>query len=240
MNARVLTLLVLAACGNAPAPQPTVATIAPPASASAAPSSSACAEDDYVPEPAWSGERVALPAAPMLPSAPEKDGDAFTVFGAVHRLNARFRDPALDADIVVIGYIIDTNLPRAPKCAIHSPGKANPSGCDPETPEFRIADAKDATAPYVRVLGWASSFAQVYGAMLQYKSAGAQPYQDVLWNIPVPNPLPAVGAKVKVTGRYRTRFFLGGASTYDPLHGILSAKTIEQLERAPAPATLGK
>ena len=238
---RVLVCFALVACGNAPAPapQPVVATIAPPASASAAPPSS-CAEEEYTPEPAWSGAAVALPAPPTLPRTPEKEGEAFTVFGAVHRLNARFRDPALDGDVAIIGYIVDTNLSRAPKCAIHSPNKATPSGCDPETPEFRIADAKDASAPYVRVLGWASTFAQVNGAMLQYKRAGAQPYYDALWNVVVPNPLPAVGAKVRVTGRYGARFALGPVTLRDPSHGIMTMKAIEWIEQAPAAATLGK
>lgn len=55
----------------------------------------------------------------------------------------------------------------------------------------------------------------------------------------LPNPLPAVGAKVKVTGTYDITFTkAAGGAAVNPKVGILSAETVEYLEPAPAAAVL--
>lgn len=219
-------LLGLFSCGGpAPPAQPApVATRALPAP------EVDCGIDPYVAHPAWSGPKPVLPAPPVLSGAPKKAGDAYTVFGAINQLHM---DPApLAKDIVIVGVIVDTNLVRAPACALHRTGKADPAGCVTEIPAFRIADGAGEKQS-IAVMGWASNFSNVFEASV------TQPWVDTNWAVRVPAPLPAVGAKVKVTGRYGMSFTKSstGIST-DPRNGIMTFGAIEVLEPAPQPVKL--
>jgi hypothetical protein len=236
-----------AACGPSAVPVAPKAT--PVASAdprlSKAPDAK-CEGEAYVPRPAWSGRKPTVPPPPVLPDRPVKVGDAYTVHGAVRALHDRFDTKPIAGDISIVGVIVDTNLARAPKCALHKTGIADPKGCVTEIPTFTIADdAADPNAPRIRAMGWASNFANVFTANATYDKLSAPPgpasaYRDELWAVVVPYPLPAVGAKVKVTGRYGVNFEKSstGLST-DPEMGLFTVRAVETLERAPKPAKLG-
>jgi hypothetical protein len=64
-------------------------------------------------------------------------------------------------------------------------------------------------------------------------------YTDAFWGVELPNPLPAPGARVRVTGVYGRSFALAssGAET-DPFMGLLTYRSLEQIEPAPELATL--
>jgi len=173
-------------------------------------------------------------------------GDAYTVFGAVHALHSRFGAADLQRDVTIEGYIVDTNLDRAPKCALHKTGIADPFGCRSEIPTFTIADESDDRSDMkIRVMGWASDFSNVFEAYVKYKSlavvvAPSAPYIDTIWKVAVPYPLPAVGAKVRVTGRYASSFTLDSSGIEvdpDPGRGILTLTTCVTMELAPKPAS---
>ena len=68
---------------------------------------------------------------------------------------------------------------------------------------------------------------------------GEAEYSDQVWGVPIPNPLPAKGAKAKVTGTYSVNFTMSsGGAEADPIMGILTYGGIEYLEKAPELATL--
>ncbi len=180
-----------------------------------------------------------LPPVPTLSTAAMRQGDAFTVRGALHALHARPRDPLLERPITIVGVIVDTNLPRADKCALHRAGRADPPNCVAEIPAFTIAD--DATSPTkIRALGWASNFANAYEAFLKYRGRATAPaklYPDELWAVDVPFPLPAIGAKVRVTGRYGAIFERASSGiVIDRDFGIITVDKVETLEAATSPA----
>ncbi len=164
-------------------------------------------------------------------------GDSYTVAGAVHTLRS-LNQRDLQNRVSIVGYIVETNLARAPKCALHRTAHADPPGCVSEIPTFSIADDKAADAqPRIRVMGWASSFANVYEAYLAYQQPHASPLQDALWATDLPNPLPAVGAKVKLTGRYATSFTRSSnAVVRDEQMGIFTVERTDVLEPAAASA----
>jgi hypothetical protein len=65
-------------------------------------------------------------------------------------------------------------------------------------------------------------------------------YIDTIWGVAVPYPLPAVGAKVRVTGRYASSFMLESSRVEvhpDPERGILTLRTCVTMELAPKPAS---
>jgi hypothetical protein len=158
-------------------------------------------------------------------------GDAYTVYGAVHTLHSVGHAGDLASPITIVGVIVDTNLARANKCALHHTGRADPPTCPPsETPAFTIAD--DVTSPTrIRVLGWASNFANAYEAYLSYRSHPSTPYVDELWATTVPNPLPAVGAIVKVTGHYGATFGRSSMGVVsDQRSGILTYDSITYVQ----------
>ena len=205
-------------------------------------------EDAYKPLPAFSGKKASLPAVPTLPSTPIKQGDAFTVYGAVHHLNSSIHGADVTTkEITIVGWIVDSNMQTVDKCAIHSTGKKDPDGCVTPIPSFSLGDTKeakgDAKLPKIRVLGWASNFANVFDAVDKYKNLKAAPTEkevvtDELWAVPIPYPLPAVGAKVKVTGKYGVNFGKSSAGIEsDPMNGIMTYTKIEVLEPAPEPAS---
>ncbi len=207
-------------------------------------------DNPYKPQPAWSGKAASLPAPPTLPSTPLKNGDAYTVYGAVHQLRSMMhaKDVTSPPAISIVGYIVDSNIPRAPDCAIHKTGKADPEGCTPEVPSFWIADNKDDTKGLkVRVVGWARNFAVIYDAMQMYKKVkpGEQPTDkqvvtDDMLNVPLPFPLPAVGAQVKITGAYNVAKTVVSDMVSEPTGGVMALQKMDTLQPAPEPAKFAK
>jgi hypothetical protein len=208
-----------------------------------------CGKEEAKYEPAKaSTTSVSLPAVPSVPSKPVKDGDSYTVWGASYSLRNRVHTKEVaDTKITVVGYIIKTNLGDAPECAVHPAGKADPEGCRAPIPTFWIADSKDADVKdAMKVMGFASNYAQLYDAIKAFDSPtkkelepGEAEYSDQVWGVPVPNPLPAVGAKAKVTGTYSVNFTMSsGGAEADPIMGILTYGGIEYLEEAAELSTL--
>lgn len=203
---------------------------------------SGCGGDDnpYKPQPAWSGRHASLPSPPSLPNTPIKSGDAYTVYGAVHQLRSLLHGKDVTANpISIVGYIVDSNIPRAPDCAVHKTGKADPDGCNPEVPSFWIADDKGNTkGPKIRAVGWARNFAVIFDAMKEYKKVkpGEQPKEPVtddMLNVQVPFPLPSVGAKVKLTGAYNIAKTVVSDMVSEPSGGVITPSKVETLEPAP-------
>src|SRR5579859_6302766 len=100
-------------------------------------------DEPYKVSPAWSGKHASLPAVPQLPTSPVKVGDSFTVYGAIHHLKSRIHSAEVTTkDISITGYIVDSNIPTAPACAVHPTGKKDPDGCVTDIPTFWISDSK--------------------------------------------------------------------------------------------------
>jgi hypothetical protein len=193
-----------------------------------------------------------LPTPPAIPQVSAKVGDAYTVAGVSHHLRSRIHSAEVTkASITILGYIVEENIATAPGCAVHKIGKKDPDDCPPagapaiEIPSFWIADTKGAgkDAPRIRVLGWAKNYATVYEAMEKYKrikeikDPAKDFFKDDIWSVDVPFPLPAVGAKVKVTGKYG--FSFSKASTgmvSDPVNGVMTYEKMEVVEQAPEKA----
>jgi hypothetical protein len=211
--------------------------------------------DKYKATPAYSGQKASLPAVPPLPTNPIKVGDSYTIFGAIHHLRSRYHSAEVTSkDISLTGYIVDSNIPSAPACAVHPTGKKDPDDCKSDIPSFWIADTKtvDKTGQKIRVMGWASNFANVFDAMKKYKDLKEPPkhpatpdqagkpgmlVNDELWAVEIPYPLPAVGAKVKVTGRYGVIFGKSSAGLVtDPTSGVMTYGSMDTLEPPTAPA----
>jgi hypothetical protein len=205
-------------------------------------------EDPYKATPAWSGRKVNLPAVPALPAITIKQGDAYTVAGAIHQLNSNLHGPEVTAkEISIVGYIVDMNTSRAPLCSIHKTGKADPDDCKwsngkgIEIPTIWIADGKTDAKPRIRVMGWASNYANIFDANEKYKDLKAAPeekdqWKDELWAVAPPFPLPNVGAKIKVTGKYGVNFGRASAGIEaDPFDGTMTYTKIEYLEPPPTP-----
>lgn len=202
-------------------------------------------EQPYQPKPAFSGRKANLPAVPTLPSKARKQGDVYTVWGLTHDLRSRVHSEEVNGKkVTVVGYIVKTNLGDAPKCAVHKTGKADPPDCNAPVPSFAIADDKNETKEMIEVMGWASNFAQIYSMIeeIDRKPKGKESeakLTDEFWGQELPNPIPNVGAKVKVTGTYGVTFTksTGGAAA-NPKYGILTAEQIEYLEPPPEKAYL--
>ncbi len=197
----------------------------------------------YTPKPAYTGPRPLLPSPDRYVPRQIKVGDAYTAWGAVHHLHSRVhRDEVNGKRISVVGYIVKTNYDAAPRCAVHRTGKGDPAGCRAPIPSFSIADEKGNTERAIDVMGWASNFAQVFTmieAIDRAPPGKTATLVDEFWGAPLPNPLPSVGAKVRVTGTYAVTFTkaTGGAAA-NATAGILTAEAIETLEPAPAKAIL--
>jgi hypothetical protein len=147
--------------------------------------------------------------------------------------------------ITIIGTIVKTNYDLAPACAVHRTGKADRAGCVSPVPSFFIADEKGETQTVIEVMGWASNFAQLFTLIDAIDRApkdkeGEVRLIDEFWGMKLPNPVPAVGARVNVTGVYGVTFTkaTGGAAA-NPRHGIMTAERIEYVtppsERARLP-----
>jgi hypothetical protein len=232
---------IVCACG-APAPEAPVTPASSAGPAATAPIASSTSrgegcEDDYRAAAAPSGEKPELPPIPEIATAAKKSGDAFTVFGATHALRSRFESAEVTkGEITVVGWIVDSNVARAPKCAWHKTGVADPEGCATEIPAFVIADEKDTKPddpkkPHIKVLGWARNFAAVFDATARYKGLKAPPkplYKDEMWSVDVPFPIPAAGTKVKVKGRYGFLFTKSSTGVVsDPKNGVLTYTSLE-------------
>lgn len=135
----------------------------------------------------------------------------------------------------LVGYVIGTNLLEAPPCSFHARGVSDPEGCPlVALPAFWLADS--ATTPLLestRVVGWASNYAQIHDA--------AKTTTDVFdsnWRRPLPRPLPAPGAKVKVLGRFGSSIRTETGVESDSYGGIILSSSVETLERAPTPEAI--
>jgi hypothetical protein len=210
------------------------------------------ADEPYKPAPAWSGRAPSLPTPPQINAAPVKVGDAYTIAGASHHLRSRMHSTEVTKNsISITGYIVDDSFSNAPSCAIHKVGKKDPDDCPPagsppiEIPSFWIADTKAAgkDAPRIRVLGFAKNVATVYEAMEKYnklkeiKDPAKDLFKDDIWSVDVPFPIPAVGAKVKVTGKYGFTFSKSSTGLVsDPVNGVITYEKVEVIEPAPEKA----
>ena len=211
---------------------------------------SGCGGDDnpYKPQQAWSGKKPNIPAPAALPTTPLKGSDgAYTIYGAIHQLRSLMHAKDVTANpISITGYIVDSNVSRAPDCAVHKTGKADPPNCDAEIPSFWIADDKGNTKGLkIRVVGWARNFAVVYDAMVAYNKVKAgdqpkEPVNDDILNVAVPFPVPSVGAKVRITGSYNTSKTVGSQMAADPQGGVLALQKMDTVEPAPQPAAFSK
>jgi hypothetical protein len=202
-------------------------------------------EEPYKPKPAVSGKKANLPAVPTLPQKVKKVGDAYTVWGVTHDLRSRVHSEEVNGKkISIVGYIVKTNYKDAPPCAIHKTGKGDPADCKSPVPTFSIADEKAETKDMIDVMGWSSNFAQMFSMIEGIDKApegkeNEVKLQDEFWGMDLPNPLPNIGAKVKVSGTYAITFTkaTGGAAA-NPKYGIMTVEKIEYLEPPPERATL--
>ena len=65
--------------------------------------------------------------------------------------------------------------------------------------------------------------------------------QDEVWNSDIPYPIPNVGEKVKVTGRYGTTSAKASSGLVtDPQNGVLTYSSLEVLEPPTEPAAFSK
>jgi len=209
-------------------------------------STAGCGGDDnpYKPAPAWSGKKASLPAPPSPPSTPIKGADgSYTIYGAIHQLRSLLHPKDVTANpISITGYVVDSNIGRAPKCSIHKTGKADPADCKMEVPSFWISDNKgDMKGPKVRVVGWARNYAVICDAMKAYSKLkpGEQPkdpIMDDILNVQLPLPLPAIGAKVKITGAYNVAKTVVSDMVSEPSGGVMALQKMETVEAAPSPA----
>jgi hypothetical protein len=207
-------------------------------------------EEPYQPKPASTAPKANLPPVPTLPALQKKIGADYTVRGASHDLNSAVHGAAITAKAIsIVGYIVKTNYADAPECAVHEAGKADPPDCKAPVPTFWIADDKglDAAASArgaMQVMGWASNFARVYSMIQEIGKSPADKQatiemMDDFWGVKVPAPLPAVGAKVRVTGNYGVTFTkASGGAAADPRMGILTYQSMEVLEPAAEAASL--
>lgn len=197
-------------------------------------------DEPYKAAPAWSGKKANMPAPPQLPNSPIKAGDAYTIFGASHHLKSRIHDKEVTAkDITIQGYIVESNIPNAPACAIHKTGKGDDEKCKTEIPSFYIADSKGEAKAKIRVIGFARNFPVIFDAMEKYKGLKEPPKElikDDQWQVDVPFPLPAVGAKVKITGKYGFSSTKASGLVTDPMYGVMTYGKMEYLEPSPEPA----
>ena len=209
-------------------------------------------DEPYKAAPTWSGRSPGLPSPPAINQAPVKTGDSYTIAGASHHLRSRIHGTEVTkAPISIVGYIVEENISTAPSCAIHKVGKKDPDDCPPagspaiEIPSFWIGDSKGAAkdAPRIRVLGWAKNYATVFEAMEKYnklkeiKDPAKDLFKDDIWSVDVPFPLPAVGAKVKITGKYGFSFSKSSTGLVsDPINGVMTYEKMEVLEPAPEKA----
>jgi len=215
---------------------------------------SGCREKEitYTPKPAYSGKKANLPAVPTLPNKAKKEGDAYTVWGAIHDLRNEVHTKDFEGkEVTIVGFIVKTNYanacadekqqgeneePCVPKCAVHKQGKADPEGCIAPIPAFWIAesaDEKDFRTKAIPAKGWASNFAAL-GSMVEEIDAKEDKAEllDTYTQAKLPNPLPNVGAKVRITGNYGvTAATSSRGSESNPRTGIIKVTKLEYVEK---------
>lgn len=203
-----------------------------------------CGGDEvkYNPRPAPSA-KASLPPVPNVPKTPVKDGENYTIWGASYYFrSAVHRKEVLGQRLSLKGFISHTNLLDAPECAVHEPGKADPADCKTVPPMFWICDSKDAKdEDCIQVMGWASNYAQLYGAIEEAKKAkegDKVEYMDTFLAKPIPYPIPAAGAEVVATGQYAGTYSTSLGTEANPIMGILTLEKLEYVTPAPEPATL--
>jgi hypothetical protein len=178
-----------------------------------------------------------LPAAPQVPDRLLRQGDAYTVYGASLRLRSQRQHPEMKgAEISVTGIIGKSNLSEAPRCALHQSGVADPEGCEAPVPTFWLCDTLDAPlSDCIRVIGWASNYAQIWDAILESRKPGSEPRVDDFWGQVIPLPIPQKGAKIIITGSYGFVFSGAtlGVAEFDPIMGILSYKQHQWIQPPP-------
>jgi len=214
-------------------------------------------EKPYKPKPAYSGKKPALPSVPTLPNKKKKDGDAYTVWGAIHDLRSVVHEKDFEGKpTTIVGWVIKTNYSEAcadenkpadgeiciPECAVHKTGKATPPDCKAPVPTFWLADSKDEKdwkKHAIPVKGWASNFAQMYTLIEGLDKDDEAKLMDEFFGMDLPVPLPNVGGKVKVTGPYGFTYTksTGGAAS-NPRTGIQTGEKFEWLEVPPMRAVL--
>jgi hypothetical protein len=203
-----------------------------------------CGQEEvpYKPRGANSGAHASLPPAANLPKRPMKNGEAWTVWGASYSLRSRVhRKEVASKRLSINGYIVKNNMKDAPACAVHKAGKADPEDCKAPVPAFWIGDSKDAAeADCIKVMGWASNFAQIFEAIDEFdKGKENAEYNDSNWGVKVPNPLPAIGSKVTVTGQYGVSFSKASSGAEaDPFMGVMDFQEMTVQEAGPELATL--
>jgi hypothetical protein len=203
-----------------------------------------CGQEEvpYKARGANSGSRAALPPAANLPKRPIKNGDTWSVWGASYSLRSRVhRKEVANKRLAIAGYIVKSNMADAPACAVHKAGKADAEDCKAPVPAFWIGDTKDAAeADCIKVMGWASNFAQIFDAIDEFdKGKDNAEYNDANWGVKVPNPLPAVGSKVTVTGQYGVSFSKASSGAEaDPFMGVMDFQEMSIQEPAAELATL--
>jgi hypothetical protein len=67
-----------------------------------------------------------------------------------------------------------------------------------------------------------------------------EPVTDDILNVAVPFPLPAVGAKVKITGSYNTAKTVGTDMVSDPTGCVMGLAKMDTVEPAEKPAAFSK
>jgi tetratricopeptide (TPR) repeat protein len=184
---------------------------------------------------------VTLPS-PELALGPIRDGDAYTVWGASYYLrSANHRSEIYGKPVAIVGYIGKTNLPDAPRCAVHRSGLADPEDCRAPIPAFWLCDQPNAAqSDCIKVLGFASNYVQILEAI---RAADSKPepesYSDEYWGQLIPDPLPVAGAKWIVRGIYKDSFSKASSGAlFDPIMGILDYADREVLDPGPTLATL--
>jgi hypothetical protein len=209
--------------------------------------SAGCGQEEvpYQARQAPSGVKANLPPVPNVPQKPVKAGEAYTVWGSSYYLRSRVHQKEVAGQTLKLtGYIVKTNMEDAPECAVHETGKADPEGCNAPVPAFWIADTKDADMKdAIKVMGWASNFAQLYDAIEAYEKEkdkkDKEPRMDNFWGVQIPDPLPVKGMKVTVKGGYAMTFTRSTAGAEaDPIMGILTYEEMETLEPVEEKATL--
>lgn len=198
-------------------------------------------EAKYEPHPPPSGVKADMPPVPNVPQKPVKAGDAYTVWGASYYIRSRVHHKEIAGKkISITGYIGKTNLPQAPACAVHKAGEADPEGCKAPVPTFWLCDTKDANEKEcIRVMGWASNFAQLYDAIEEFDKKEDAEKDDTFWGVKIPNPIPNTGAKVTVKGEFSTTFTRATTGIEaDPIMGLLTYEKIDYHEKPAELATL--
>jgi hypothetical protein len=207
-------------------------------------------EEKYVPKAGPSGKPASVPPVPTLPNKKKKEGDAYTVFGLSHDLNSRVHKEEVNGKkLSAVGVIVKTNLVACaddakaieqdciPKCAIHKGGKEDPVDCKAPVPTFYIADEAGEKTALLPVMGWANNAAMIYDFIEELDKQPSLEKQkevkvdDKMWGVKLPNPLPAVGMKVKVTGTFSAQFTKAtGGTAQNPKYGILTYEEMQVLE----------